>query len=678
MDAADSTDQPSPGVREDRTALKRIAGLLPHGGALPEQVWERRHRAILFLLWTHVPGILVFALVRGYPLQHGLFEVTPIVVTAALAGMRTAPRGFRSGMAAVGLLTASAVIVHLSGGVIETHFHFFVMVGVLTMYQDWIPFLVAIAYVVLHHGIMGVIDPASVYNHPAARAHPWTWAAIHGAFILAASAAYMVAWRLNEESAVVAEKAQEEVAHLAFHDKLTSLANRALLEEELERSLARAQRHDLAVAVLFLDIDDFKLVNDTLGHVVGDELLVQMADRLRDITRATDLVARQGGDEFLLLIADIEGGSERQLAVATGAAYVVAELAAKRIQEALRAPFDLFGHQVYASASIGLSVYPADAADGVSLLRNADTAMYWSKRSGPGGYRIFTQEDVGVPSALTLATRLRRAVEEQAWRLEYQPLVELDTGRVTGVEALLRWDDEAGSTVSPAEFIPLAEEMGLIETIGAWVIDELCRQDVTWREHGLELGLSFNLSARQIRRDKLAETVMEPFAQHGVDPGRVVIEITESAAMADPERTQLLLREFREHGFRIAIDDFGTGYSSLSRLRKLPADILKIDRSFIAEVEIDPRADSIVAGIVRLAEGVGMIPFAEGVETQAQRAFLIRSGCLFGQGYLFARPIRPEEIERIGRFLASPPQDRGSGADAVVDTAGDASTLTRP
>jgi diguanylate cyclase (GGDEF)-like protein len=670
--------QPSPDEIEDRSPIARIARLLPHGGALPEHVWERRHRAILFLLWAHAPSIVVFALIRGYTLDHSLVEVTPIVATAAFAGIRTARRGLRSGMAAVGLLTSSAVIVHLSGGVIEAHFHFFVMVGVLTMYQDWIPYLIAIAYVVLHHGVMGVLDPASVYNHPAAQAHPWTWAGVHGAFVLAASAAYIGAWRMNEELAAAAAKAQAEVAYLAFHDKLTGLANRALLEDVLGMSLARAQRHDLAVAVLFLDIDDFKLVNDTLGHVIGDELLVQTADRLRGITRDTDLIARQGGDEFLVLLADIKGGSERPPAGSSGAGYVVAELAAKRIQEALRAPFDLSGHQVYTSASIGLSLYPADAADAVSLLKNADTAMYWSKRSGPGGYRIFTQEDVGVPTALTLATRLRRAVEEQAWSLEYQPLVELDTGRVTGVEALLRWPDAAGGPISPAEFIPLAEEMGLIEAIGAWVIDELCRQDVVWRERGLELGLSFNLSARQLRRGKLAEKVMEPFGKHGVDPRRVVIEITESAAMADPERTQLLLHDFREHGFRIAIDDFGTGYSSLSRLRNLPADILKIDRSFIADVEVDPRAGSIVAGIVRLAEGVGMAPFAEGVETQAQRSFLIRSGCLYGQGYLFARPMPPEEIERIGRFVAPTPQDHGWPADILVDTDGDASTLTRP
>jgi diguanylate cyclase (GGDEF)-like protein len=678
MPRATLRHRPSQDETPDRNPIARIARLLPHGGALSEHVWERRHRAILALLWAHAPSIVVFAIVRGYSLDHALVEVVPIVGTAVLAGIRTSGRGFRAGWAALGLLTCSAVIVHLSGGVIETHFHFFVMVGVLTMYQDWIPFLVAIAYVVVHHGVMGWLDPASVFNHPAAQAHPWVWAGIHGAFVLAASAAYIVAWRMNEESAAVAAEAQAEVAYLAFHDKLTGLANRAQFEDVLDMSLTRAQRRDVAVAVLFMDIDDFKLVNDTLGHAIGDELLVQTADRLRGITRDTDLVARQSGDEFLILLPDIDGGPEDLVAGPSGAAYVVAELAAKRIQEALRPPFELSGHQVYTSASIGLSVYPADAGDASRLLKNADTAMYWSKRSGPGGYRVFTQEDVGVPTALTLATRLRRAVEAQDWSLAYQPLVELDTARVTGVEALLRWIDPAAGAISPGEFIPLAEEMGLIEPIGAWVIEELCRQDVLWRDRGLELGLSFNLSARQLRRGKAADRVMEAFERHGVDPRRVVIEITESAVMADPERTQLLLHDFRERGFRIAIDDFGTGYSSLSRLRNLPADILKIDRSFVADVGVDPMARSIVAGVVRLAEGVGMTPFAEGVESPAQRSFLIRSGCLYGQGYLFGRPMPPEEIELIGGFVDVPAQGRGRRADTLVDMGGDTSTLIRP
>jgi diguanylate cyclase (GGDEF)-like protein/PAS domain S-box-containing protein len=755
------------------TYLKTV---LPRGGSLPGHVWERRHRAIVFLLWAHVPGIAIFAVVRGNSLLHGLLEASTVAFFAGLASRSRPSRGFRSTMAALGLLTASATIVHLSGGVIEAHFHFFIMLGVLSMYQDWLPFLVSVGYVVVHHGVIGVLDPRAVYNHPAAWAGPWRWAAIHGALILAASIAYIVSWRLTEDSQAEAtqsyrqlldsearfrgafesapigvalvgldgrflrvnqalcdmlgrsdddlvdadfaaithpddpamdgrsllrlaeedgggparteqrylsgaggsvwaelsvsavhdeggdalylvcqieditdrKQAEDSAAFLAYHDKLTGLANRAMFEDLLGMAIARARRYSLGVAVLSLDLDDFKLINNTLGHASGDEFLGQVAERLGTITRQTDLVARRGGDEFLLLLADIEGADELEPSTPEGA-YVSAESAAQRIQEALREPFIVSGQELYASASIGLSVFPTDAADAGALLKNADAAMYWSKKAGPGGYRVFAQEDVGVPTQLTLATRLRRAVDEQSWILHYQPLVELASRRVFGVEALVRWMDPEQGMISPGEFIPLAEKMGLIASIGEWVIEEMCRQDVVWRAQGLELELSFNVSARQLQQQKLAEKILDPFEIHGVDPRRVVVEITESAAMADPERTQVMLHEFRERGFRVAIDDFGTGYSSLSRLRSLPADILKIDLSFVRDVPTDPQACSIVTGIIRLAEGLGMIPLAEGVETEAQRAFLMGAGCALGQGYLFSRPSPAEDIDLASR-----------------------------
>ncbi len=651
----------------------RISKVLPRGGSLPDTVWERRHHWILVLLWAHVPVLVGFAIVRGFGLAHGLLQVIPIVVLGGLATFGRGGRGFRSGMAAAALMSCSAVLVHLAGGRTEMSFHFFVMIGVLSMYEDWFPFLVAVGFVVVQHGVMGVVDPNSVYDHADAWAHPWTWASIHGAFVLAASAVYVVSWRMNEEARELAAHALEEVEFLAYHDKLTGLANRAMFEDVLGMAIARAERHGLAVAVLYLDVDDFKMINDSLGHAAGDELLVQVSERLRSVTRQTDLVARQGGDEFLVLLADLEVLTDAYLHGA-GAAYVAAETAAQRILEALRVPFTISGQELYSSASVGISVYPIDARDAVGLLRNADTAMYWSKRAEPGGYRTFSHEEVGADAQLTFATRLRRAVDQQNWMLHYQPLVELATGRMIGVEALLRWPDPAGGLIAPGEFIPLAEEMGLIEAIGAWVTEELCRQDEVWRAHGLELGLSFNLSARQLRQGKLASTLVRPFGEHGVDPRRVVIEITESAAMADPERTQWLFHDFRERGFRVAIDDFGTGYSSLSRLRHLPVDILKIDRSFVHDIPGDHPASSMVAGIIRLAEGVGMTPFAEGVETEEQRAFLLGAGCDLAQGHLFARAMPPEDIERFAPTLA----ETVRGLGEAVDTGRDASRLARP
>jgi diguanylate cyclase (GGDEF)-like protein len=652
---------------------ERITNALPRGGSLPRDVWERRHRWILVLLWAHVPLLVGFAILRGFGVVHGLIQVIPIVVLGALATFGRGARGFRSGMAAAGLMSCSAVLVHLWGGRTEMSFHYFVMIGVLSLYEDWFPFLVAIGFVVVQHGVMGVADPSSVYDHADAWAHPWTWAAIHGAFLLAASAVYVVAWRMNEEARELAARALEEVEFLAYHDKLTGLANRAMFEDVLAMAIARAERHGLAVAVLYLDIDDFKMINDSLGHAAGDELLVQVSERLRSVTRQTDLVARQGGDEFLILLADLEVLTDAYLHGA-GAAYVAAESAAQRILEALRVPFTISGQELYSSASVGISVYPIDATDGMALLRNADTAMYWSKRAAPGGYRTFSHDEAGVDSQLSFATRLRRAVDQENWMLHYQPLVELGTGKMIGVEALLRWPDPSGGLIAPGEFIPLAEEMGLIEAIGAWVTEELCRQDEEWRSRGLELELSFNLSARQLRQGKLASTLVEPFGAHGVDPRRVVIEITESAAMADPERTQWLFHDFRERGFRVAIDDFGTGYSSLSRLRHLPVDILKIDRSFVHDIPGDHPASSMVAGIVRLAEGVGMTPFAEGVETEEQRAFLLGTGCVYAQGHLFAAAMPPEEIERFRPTLADTVRALGE----AVDTGRDASRLARP
>ena len=459
--------------------------------------------------------------------------------------------------------------------------------------------------------------------------------------------------------------AEENAAFLAYHDKLTGLANRAMFEDLLGMALARAHRHALGVAVLSLHLDDFKLINNTLGHASGDELLKQIAVRLGTITRQTDLVARRGGDEFLLLLADLEGDRDDLAPFDPESAYVSAESAAQRVQEALRQPFNISGHELYASASIGLSVFPTDAGDTDALLKNADAAMYWSKQAGPGGYRVFAQEDVGAPTQLTLATRLRRAVDERSWTLHYQPVVELASGRVFGAEALVRWIDPVQGLISPGDFIPLAEKMGLIEAIGEWVIEEMCRQDVAWRAQGVELELSFNVSARQLQQQKVAEKILVPFGTHGVDPRRVVIEITESAAMADPERTQLMLHEFRERGFRVAIDDFGTGYSSLSRLRNLPADILKIDLSFVRDVPGDPQASSIVAGIIRLAEGLGMIPLAEGVETEAQRAFLMEAGCALGQGYLFSRPVPAEDLIEL---VARPADQTGVGVSSTIWT----------
>ena len=451
------------------------------------------------------------------------------------------------------------------------------------------------------------------------------------------------------------KRAEEQVAFLAYHDKLTGLPNRALFEEMLESALARARRHDLGVGVLYLDLDNFKLVNDSLGHHAGDELLKQLADRLRGCTRETDLVARQGGDEFLLLLSDLERGLGA--VPGTEAALLAAESVAARVHEALREPFDLAGVEFYASASIGVSLFPHDAPDAVGLLKNADTAMYRSKRTEPGGSVVFASDGADAFDRLAFTTRLRRAVEQEQWVLHWQPVVDLHDGRIRGAESLIRWRDPNGGLVPPGEFIPVAEELGVIEAIGDWVFAELVQQRLAWEREGLDFLVGFNLSPRQLWSSRLAEKLIARLGEAEVQPRHVVVEITESTAMADADRTQHVLHELHDAGFTLAIDDFGTGYSSLARLKHLPVDVLKIDRSFISNVDTDPGSGRMVEAVIQLARGLGMIPLAEGIERSEELGFLRAAGCERGQGFLFSRPVPAEEIPALvarGSLLPPP------------------------
>jgi diguanylate cyclase (GGDEF)-like protein/PAS domain S-box-containing protein len=442
------------------------------------------------------------------------------------------------------------------------------------------------------------------------------------------------------------KQAEETLAYLAYHDELTSLPNKAMFDELLDLAIARADRTERGVAVLALDVDNFKLVNDSLGHRAGDRLIAALAERLREATRDTDLIARQGGDEFLLLLADLDpapgfGGRD---GVTLAAVHV-----SQRVQEMLRAPFVLDETELYATVSIGISLYPADASDAGQLLRNADAAMFRAKQSGPGGYVLHRADDTDARTKLSMSTRLRKAVDQQSWMLHYQPLIELETGDMYGVEALIRWPDPTGSLVPPGDFIPLAEEMGLIDAIGGWVVDEIGRQDAIWRDQGIELELGFNLSPRQLWQDDPVGRIARQIRDAGMDPSRVTVEVTESTAMTDPDHTLDVLHGFKDEGVQLAIDDFGTGYSSLSRLRYMPVDVLKIDRTFIREVHSDGQSASMVSAIIALANNLGMQPLAEGIETQEEWRFLVDRGCPFGQGFLFSRPVPAEQITAMHR-----------------------------
>ena len=463
------------------------------------------------------------------------------------------------------------------------------------------------------------------------------------------------------------KRTESQIAFLAYHDKLTGLPNRAMFEQLVDMAIARARRHDWAVAVLYLDIDNLKLVNDSLGHAAGDELLRQIADRLVEVSRATDTVARLGGDEFLVLLADLPNYAPGGDALSPQNPIQTTETVAARIHGCFAKPFILGETEFYASTSVGISVFPLDAEDGRSLLRNADGAMYRSKKAGPGRSMISPMVLGGVDDKLSFVAKLREAVAQASWVLHYQPIVDLVRGDVVGVEALIRWRDKDGSLIGPTQFIPIAEEMGFIGTIGDWVIDELLAQSQAWRARGIDYIVSFNLSPRQLWLPDLSERLLSRVDAAGVDASSLLIEITESTAMADPDRTQQILLGLRRRGLRIAIDDFGTGYSSLSRLKDLAVDVLKIDRSFVRDVPQDRNARTMVKGIVQLAHSLGMAPLAEGIETEDQWRFLVDNECLLGQGYHFKHPAPAEEIGDLWR----------RGAFSMSGTTSELQTRTR-
>jgi diguanylate cyclase (GGDEF)-like protein/PAS domain S-box-containing protein len=437
-------------------------------------------------------------------------------------------------------------------------------------------------------------------------------------------------------------RAELELERLAYHDPLTGLPNRILFQEHLSVALARAERSARGLAVLYVDLDDFKLVNDSFGHGAGDQLLCEVASRLSGATRATDIVARQGGDEFLILVADVELDERGEELDMTDVARRVAD----QVREALQPPMVLSDTEIYTSASVGISVYPGDAADAESLLKHADIAMYKAKESGRDGYQLFSEGGHDPRAQLSMAGRLRRAVERNELMLHYQPLVALKSGEVVGAEALIRWQDQERGLVMPNDFIPLAERTGLIGPISEWVIEEACRQSAEWRAAGLDIYVSVNLPAVFWQPTAMRQ-VLATIERFGLSADRMMVEITESTVMADTLRSEPIIAELHERGLRLAIDDFGTGHSSLARLNQMLVTTLKIDRSFVSDLPHDRSAAVLVATIIQLAHNLGLHPLAEGIETEAQRLFLIEHNCPLGQGFLFSRPVPAAEIEGL-------------------------------
>ncbi len=419
---------------------------------------------------------------------------------------------------------------------------------------------------------------------------------------------------------------ENQLTHQAFHDPLTKLANRALLSDRVAHAQARSQRDRRPCSVLLLDLDDFKAINDTFGHVAGDEVLVEVSRRIQGCIRAGDTAARLGGDEFALLLEDTAG-------VAT------AREVADRIAAALKAPIALLGKEVFLSASSGIAVGTPGESDG-ELLRNADVALYIAKEKGKGGFEVFEPGmRAAVVERLELEGDLRRALPGNQLILHYQPIVELSSGTIVGAEALVRWRHPRRGLLSPGDFIPLAEETGLIVPIGLWVIEEACRRVASLSGPAATTHVSVNLSARQLQESDIVEQVEAALARAGLPPERLVLEVTESLIMVDPRAMIPRLRSLKELGLRLAVDDFGTGYSSLAYLQNLPVDILKIDRSFIQEASGDIGLSLLARGIVDLGRAMRLTTVAEGIEHVEQVSALRETACEFGQGFYLARPM---------------------------------------
>ncbi len=873
-------------MRLNRSSARRfretLLGFIPEGRAIPEQAWKIRHRGILVLLWLHAVGLAAFGIFQGFGVVQSVGEGLLLAAIALAANSRRITRSFRSALASIGLVTSSAILVQFWGGYIEGHFHFFVMLAVIALYEDWVPYLLAVLFVAVEHGLTGQFVPHAVYNHPDALSHPWQWGIIHAVFVLGESVALVSLWRATErvraradlvlnsvgegivglnldreitfanpavaqmtgypleqligrhisqivvnadvaspdpkqgadqasaqnvhrrgtdtmvvringtpfpadsvsypilehdvivgsvltlkderfrkraekdqrrtlsllsatiestaDGVLVVDKdgkevllfnqrfldlwqvpesviqtitetkddgpllayvttqckdsevfykkvlelygqpdlesidvielrdgriferftkpqriggvtvgrvwsfrditkrkqAEERLHYLANFDSLTGLPNRPLFSDRLSQALQRASWHKRSVAVLFLDLDRFKNINDTLGHAFGDLVLKNVSERLTACIREGDTVARLGGDEFVLILDNLAQEEDTRLI-------------AQKILGALSSPFSVEGHEFFITTSIGIALYPNDGNTYESLIKNADTAMYRAKEKGKNNYQHYSPAlNAKISERLALETNLRRALERNEFELHYQPLVAPAWGQVVGVEALLRWKRPGIGMIPPSEFIPVAEETGLILPIGEWVLRTACAQNKAWHSAGLPpIRMAVNLSGGQFQQHNLVETISNILHETGLSPEFLELELTESIIMKSTEVTVTMLRRLDALGIKISVDDFGTGYSSLSYLKRFPVSTLKIDRTFVGDLTTDPDDKAIVKAIITLAHSLKLGVVAEGVETREQLNFLRSLQCDYVQGKLFSTPLPADDVARL-------------------------------
>ena len=427
-----------------------------------------------------------------------------------------------------------------------------------------------------------------------------------------------------------------QLSHLAQHDSLTDLPNRMLLNDRLQQAITMARRHGYRIAVLFLDLDRFKHINDSLGHVVGDQLLQAVAVRLERCVRESDTVGRQGGDEFVVVLSELEAAEN-------------AGISAAKLLAALTLPYHIGSHDIIVPVSIGVSIYPDDGEDAETLIKNADTAMYHAKENGRNNYQFFKQEmNIRASERQFIESGLRVALERKEFSLHYQPKVDLGTGAITGVEALLRWKHPERGFIPPAQFVPIAEDTGLILPIGHWVLSEACRQSREWIDAGFApVPMAVNISAVEFRSKDFVENVRAILKKSGLDPRCLELELTESVLMKHAESTVSMLKALKEIGVQLTVDDFGTGYSSLSYLRQFPIDALKVDQSFVHEISSRTDDAAIVSAVISMGNSLKKRVIAEGVETREQLDFLTAEGCEEAQGYYFNRPMVANQFAKL-------------------------------
>jgi len=736
-----------------------FAGVLPEL-RLSDEAFAARHRALRVILALQIPllaGVALFVDTSGLVAQHPGHDAGGVALVWTMIGATTAcavgaavitSRRAGALVVSLGLLLSSATLVHAGGGLTDLHFSFFVVLGLISLYQDWLTLVLSVVMVAVHHMAIGIVVPGLVFSDPRAWRNPVLYALLHAAFVLAMCSVQLAYWRfirgaqlelrrreeryralvqdscdvihvvdgegriasvspavervmgyrpddlvgtdydalihpddlagirgqhatglaehraevrvrhadgswhwhdvtlrdLSDHPAVggdvvshrdVTERRQFQdlLQHEAAHDVLTGLVNRGAYLKRLD-DLLGAGAPGQRLAVLFIDLDDFKPINDTLGHEAGDKVLVSVAAALQRSVLGSDTVGRLGGDEFAVVLGDIDT-ADNAIAVAS------------RILAALGEPMTVGGATLSVKASIGIAVAEPGRVTTDELLNHADMAMYHAKRELDGGWAVYedgmTQERAGHG----LAADLSQAVADGQLHLEYQPIISLDGGQFVGVEALARWVHPTRGPVPPAEFIPVAERSSLINEIGFWALREGCRQVRAWQAGytGHErISLSVNLSPRQLQNEGLVDEVMSILAETGFDARDLVLEVTESAVVQD-ESAITALTALNERGIRIALDDFGTGYSGLRYLTRLPVDILKIDRCFVAELNRTAQGSAVTEAVIRLGEVMRLDIVAEGVETADQAAELTLLGCTNGQGFYFARPMKSSAVE---------------------------------